>query len=250
MKKSLSVLLMAFFAFSCKPENLRVKSDLETSNLKGNVRKIEKTIHETGNTCGCVLKTDFNRSEYFYNEAGNLLRSYTIDENGSIYDSTKYVYNRYGLCSEIDRYRGEKSVGKEVPVLKKGKLTGYKIFNEDGSIEATLNYIYSGDEISEEKTLNPEGEVIATVKKEFSNGLLVTQTEMDQNGKVKTINKFIRNSDKDISECMILVSKDNKEFRLTYEYEYDSKGNWIRQTQLYNGDIITIIIRNIEYFKT
>lgn len=66
---------------------------------------------------------------------------------------------------------------------------------------------------------------------------------------VISITKFKRNTSNDIVESVILVSKDNKEYKITFEYEYDSLGNWIKQTKIYNGQIENIILRNIEYFK-
>jgi hypothetical protein len=178
MNKSVILLIIAFIAFSCKSEQSQLKSDLAAANLKGNVWKIDKTLHDAKGNCVCpaAMKTECNQSKFVYDKKGNILVSYTIDENGSINDSSKYVYNRRGVCSEISKFSGRKSVGKEVPVLQGQRVTGIKIYNEKGSIEAILDYIYSGDEISEEKSLNSNGELISSVQKEFLNGQLVSQT--------------------------------------------------------------------------
>jgi hypothetical protein len=226
-----------------------MKSDLALTNLKGSVWKIDKTIHKTGNSCGCVLKTDCNQSKYVYNEKGNLLTWYTIDEFGLINDSTNYNYNKRGVCTEITIFSGKKPVGKKTPVLQGEKITGYKMYDENGMIVSTLNYVYSGDEITEEKTLDDKGAVISTLQKEILNGQLVAQTEKDDNGNVISTSKYKRNASNDISECITIIAKDNKEFKLTYEYEYDGAGNWIKQTQSYDGAIISITLRNIEYSK-
>jgi antitoxin component YwqK of YwqJK toxin-antitoxin module len=250
MKNFVSLILITFIAFSCKSTQSHLKTDLEVANLKGNVWKIDKTIHNANGNCVCpaAMKTECNQSKYVYDKKGNLLESFTIDENGSINDSSKYVYNRRGVCSEIARFSGKKS--KEVPVLQGERVTGIKIYNENGIIEATLNYVYSGDEISEEKTLNSNGELVSSVQKEYLNGQLVSQTEKDNNGNVQTIRKFKRNASNDVVEHLIILSKDNKEYKFTYEYEYDSAGNWIKQTRFYDGQIENIVLRNIEYFKS
>jgi hypothetical protein len=250
MKKLAQLLMIVFIAFSCNSEQSRLKSDLQSANLKGNVWKIDKTIHKTGNTCGCVLKTECNQSKYVYNEKGNLIEWYSIDENGSINDSSEYIYNRRGMCSEIAMFSGRKSTGRQVAVIHGDKVTGYKIYNENGNNETTLDYVYSGNDITEEITLSANGEVISSVQKEFLNGQLVSESEKDNNGNVKSTSKFKRNSNNDILECLILVTKDNKEFKLTYEYEYDNAGNWTKQTQFLDGAIINIVVRNIEYFKS
>ena len=249
MGKLLRLLIVAFIAFSCKSEQSQFKSDLALSNLKGRVWKIDKTIHETENKCGCVLKTDCNQSKYVYNEKGNLLAWYTIDENGSTNDSTVYFYNRKEICSGISMYSSGNPVGKQVPAFEGGKITGYKIFNQNGVLESALNYVYSGNEISEEKTLNSKAEVISTIQKEYSDGQIISQSERDKTGAIVSTSKFKRNENSDVRECLTLVTKDNMEFKLTYEYEYDSLGNWVKQTQYFDGAIINIIIRNIEYFR-
>jgi hypothetical protein len=251
MNKSVILLMIAFIAFSCKPEHSHLKSDRIIANLKGNVWKMDKTIHDAKGNCVCpaAMKNECNQSKYIYDKKGNLLVSYTIDENGSINDSSRYIYNRRGLCSEITMFSGNKSIGKEVPVLQGKKVTGVKIYNEKGSIETILDYVYSGDEISEEKTLNSNGELVSSVQKEFLNGQLVSQTEKDSDGNVQTTRKFKRNASNDVVECLIVLSKDNKEYKFTYEYEYDSAGNWIQQTRFYEGKIENIVVRNIEYYK-
>jgi hypothetical protein len=251
MKKSASLLMIAIIAFSCKSEQSNVKSDLAIANLKGNVWKIDKTIHNAKGGCVCpaAMKTECNQSKYIYDKKGNLLVSCTIDENGSINDSSNYVYNRRGLCTEITKFNAGKSVGKEVPVLQGERVAGIKIFNEKGIVETTLDYVYAGNEISEEKTLNSNGEIISSQQKEFLNGQLASQTERDNTGNVQTISKFKRNASNDVVECLIVIPKDNKEYKFTYEYEYDSAGNWIKQTRFYDGQIEIIVLRNIEYFK-
>jgi hypothetical protein len=249
MKKSMCFLIIAFIVFSCKPEQSLLKSDLKIANLKGSVWKVDRTIHDTKNKCACALKTECNESKYVYDSKGNLLKSYTIDENGSINDSTNYSYNKRGVCSEITKFTGKKLEGKEVPVLGRGKVTGVKTYDENGKIESMLTYIYSGDEILEEKTFNSNGEAVSTVQKEFLNGQLVTETEKDNKGNVISISRFKRNPNNDIIECLYTVTKDNQDYKLTYEYEYDAAGNWIKQTKFYDNQIVNIVVRNIEYYK-
>lgn len=251
MKKSVSLLLIAFVAFSCKSEQSHLKSDLEIANLKGNVWKISKTVHDANGKCTCParMKTECNKTEYVYDAKGKLLVSYTVDEFGSSNDSTKYIYNRRGVCSEIAKFNGKKSIGKEVAVLQGKKVIGYKVYNESGIIETELDYVYSGDEISEERTLNSNGEVVSSIQKEFLNGQLISQTEKDSNGVIMSISKFKRNSSNDIVEYLIVITKDNKEYKFTYEYEYDSAGNWIKQTRFYDEQIENIVLRNIEYLN-
>jgi hypothetical protein len=249
MKKHVVIIVIAVIAFSCKSEQSHLKSDLMLANIKGNVWKIDRTVHDTENKCACSIKTECNESKYVYDSKGNLVESYTIDENGTINDSLKYDYNRRGICTEITRFTGRKLLGREIPVLEGGRVTGVKTLDENGKIESILKYTYSGNEISEERTFNGNGEIVSVVQKEFLNGQVVSQTEKDSSSNVISVSRFKRNAGNDVVECLFQVTKDNQEYKFTYEYEYDNAGNWIKQTKLYNGQIVNIVIRNIEYFK-
>jgi hypothetical protein len=138
--------------------------------------------------------------------------------------------------------------GKDVPVFDGKKTTGFKSFNANGQIESTLSLTYSGEEVGEESTINADGEIISLVQNEYVNGQLVSQTEKYGNGEVKQINKYIRNANNDIIEYLIILPKDNSQFKFTYNYDYDDAGNWIKQTRLYEGEIEIVVIRNIEYY--
>jgi hypothetical protein len=163
-------------------------------------------------------------------------------------ESSISVQNTF-ITDMVFVYTGEKLVGKEVPVFDGLKTIGYKIFNEEGIIETEFDYIYSGEELTEEKTLNSDGVVISSVQYKYINGQLVSQTEKDNNGVIKSISKFKRNSSNDIIEYLVIIPKDNTEFKFSYEYDYDSEGNWTKQTRFYDEQIEIIVIRNIEYFS-
>jgi len=249
MKKTVSILIIAIIAISCKSEQSNIKSDLKSANIKGNVWKIDRTVHDTENKCACSIKTECNETKYVYDTKGNLVESYTIDENGSINDSLRYDYNRRGICTEITRFTGKKLSGREIVVLEGGKVTGVKTLNENGTIESILKYTYSGNEISEERTYNGNGEIVSVIQKEFLNGQVASQTEKDSSSNVVSVSRFKRNAGNDVVECLFMVPKDNQEYKFTYEYEYDNAGNWIKQTKFYDGQIVNIVVRDIEYFK-
>jgi len=53
-----------------------------------------------------------------------------------------------------------------------------------------------------------------------------------------------------VIESVFTKSGMNSEYKLTFDYEYDKEGNWIKKTQFYNGEIVVIIMRNITYYKS
>lgn len=247
MRKSISLLIISYLLLSCA-QHSNIKSDLTEANLKGNVSKIDRTNHDTKNKCACVVKTECNESVYIYNKTGNLAVSYTIDENGIVNDSTAYVYNRHGVCTEIIRFSGKKSSGKDIPSFQGEKASVIKRYNENGEIISTTTYNYGGNSV-EENTYDKQGGLAGSIRKELLNGQMVSQTEKDKDGNTISITKFKRNGSDDVVENTVLVTKDNKEYTFKYEYDYDAAGNWIKQTRFYDGQIENIVIRNIEYYK-
>jgi hypothetical protein len=251
MKQSAGLLLIAVFAFSCKSEKSNLQSDLEASNLKGKVWKIEKTIHsaDAKSCCPAAQKDECKQALYVYNEKGFLVENSTIDDNGKILITTNYIYNRHDVCSEISKYSGDKLVEKEVNTLQGDKLTEVKVFNEDGTNENIIKYEYSDNEITDGTTLNSAGEVISSFHNEYINGQLNSQTQKDHNGDITTITRYKRNSHNDVIETIFINPKINTEYKITFDYEYDNEGNWTKQIQLYNGEIAGIIMRNITYYN-
>ena len=243
--------MTAVIAVSCKTEISNNKSDLELANMKGKVWRVERKIHNANavSACPAAEKAACNQSVFIYNEKGYLTESSDIDNSGEIALNCKYVYNRHNVCNEVNKFTGDRLVGKEVNVLNADKLEEVRLFNEFGENEKIFKYEYSGDLLVDEKTLNSTGEVESSVHNEYLNGHLESQTKKDANNEITSVIKYKRNSRNDIIEYTITLPKGNMEYRFIFEYEYDNEGNWTKQTQFYNGMIESITIRNIEYFS-
>lgn len=232
-------------------QNEPVISDLQKENLKGRVWKINQTIHETGGDCLCPAaeKTECNITNSVYDKHGNLVSSTGIDEDGNVALDTKFIYNRHGIRTRIERYKGEALLSREVPVMKGTLLTGLKIYDKDGLNDATYKYTYAENKISEEHLSDTEGNTIAIILNEYEGGQLSKQTEKDASGNCKSISNFTRNGNSDITEMLVSLAGDTTTYRIDFSYEYDEEGNWIKKTQMYNGEIINIVTREIEYYK-
>ena len=255
MKHLAGIFIMTVFAFSCNSKNPDIfelgKSDLEESNLRGKVWKIQKTIHRVGDNCRCPAaeRDECNQASFVYNEKGNLIESCDIDNNGNIDFTYKYVYNKYGECLEIDRFSGDQLMGKEVNIHDEGKITEVKEFNEKGINEKIYKYEYSNNEVSDGRILNKAGYVIATFHNEYKNGQLVLQMEKDSIGEILSIVNYKWNTHNDKIETITTYPKAKSEYQLTYDYEYDEAGNWVKQTQLFDGEVVKIVMRDSTYYE-
>jgi hypothetical protein len=227
-----------------------MRSDLQKDNLKGKVWKISQTIHETGGGCLCPAaeKTECNITNSLYDKHGNLVSSTDIDEDGKAAHVTKFIYNRFDICTSIERYTGEGLLSREIPVLKGTLVTGLKIYDQNGLNNTTYKYKYAGSQIAEELVCDNEGHTTSTILNEYDGGQLSKQTEKDASGNNKSISTFTRNNNNDITEMRVSLAGDTTMYRIIFSYEYDKEGNWIKKTQMYNGEIINIVTREIEYY--
>lgn len=249
MKTLRFTLFLVLILISC--QNQQIRSDLQKENLKGKVWKISQAIHETGGGCLCPAaeKTECNITKSLYDKHGNLVSSTGIDEDGKVAIDTKFIYNRYGMCTSIERYKGGGLLSKEIPELKGTLVTGLKIYDQDGVKNTTYKYTYAGSQITEEHVYDNEGHTTASIINEYDGGQLSKQTEKDASGNNKSISNFIRNSNNDITEMRVSLAGDTTMYRIMFSYEYDQEGNWIKKTQKYNGEIINIVTREIEYYE-
>jgi antitoxin component YwqK of YwqJK toxin-antitoxin module len=123
-----------------------------------------------------------------------------------------------------------------------------RITDDEGKTKTIYRNEYLGEVQLVGQVLDNSGKVVSTFQNEYSNGLLSVQTEKDENGNVRTISKYSRNESNDITEYFVSNPALSSEYKFIINYEYDRNGNWIKQTQFYDGKIIAIITRNITYF--
>lgn len=250
MKRLIPIILLTVIACSCNKTQIDNKTDLESANLKGNVWKINKTVFdmEAQSTCPAADCGEGNQIVYEYNKEGWLIESSSLDVDGNIAETSKYIYNDEGSLAEIDKFSGDKIIGKEISVLEGDKMTGLNVYNENNESVSSYKYAYIGSDMSEIQILNEEGFIINSVANEFVNGILMSQTKKDAQGNVTAITKYTLNENNDAIEYLISLPTQNIEYKLLFEYEYDEVGNWIKQTQFYEGHPVNIVLRNITYF--
>jgi hypothetical protein len=254
MKHLVLLSWIIFTVISCNLQNSGhsgLKSNgLALANLKGKVSRMQETLHQVKNsTCPAAGCDNIKQQITLYNEKGNLVESYSINENGDTAYISKYIYNRHNQCKEIDKFNRTVLIGKEENTFEKNKLIEVKLYNEYGETENVNQYEYSGDELLGGKVLNDNGEVISSFQNKYEGGQIDTMIEKDINGEVSTIAKYFRNKEQDVIASTIYYSKTKEEIKYMFKYEFDEAGNWIKQTQLFNGDIVQIIIRNIYYYN-
>ena len=243
MRQLLVFYTLSVFLYSCKKTT--VLNDLSRENLKGKVLSVKMfSLDSTGVDKKLI-------EERFYNPSGNLTETKTYDNNGSIRKSatysytdkeatvkenTSYNYSSYekwkfdekGNCIEKNMYDLEgKSLGRWVVFFDKKNKDTAAIYYLDGAIYRRWVYKYDdlGNQI-EALAYMPEGYVLNSYTWKY-------------------------NKEKDQIEQMSYDGKGNLYVNETFTslFEYDTKGNWVREVRKYmRGDKKFITERLISYY--
>lgn len=160
----LFIILVSFLTFQeCYSQNkIRLKSDCEKQNLKGNVQQILESTNDAYEKFGDVYPSTFiSTYKVTFNTKGNLVKSETVnDDIARAKSSVEYIYNSSGKIIECNSYGGnntlyltEKYIYDSIGNLKevdsyfskdKGKLYGKHTFKHDKKGNLTEENSYSG----------------------------------------------------------------------------------------------------------
>jgi hypothetical protein len=127
---------------------------------------------------------------------------------------------------------------------EKGKIMGTCCINDDGDTVMISKYVYDRRQRCKEIDKYSKNELAGREV----NGQVDSLQELDINGKVATITRHFRNENQDVILSSVNYPERDEEVKFSFQYEYDGQHNWTQQKQLFKGDIIQIIVRNISYY--
>lgn len=256
MNRNIAIILMfsaLLMSCSSKKNDLEdKKNDLEELNLKGKIWKLKETTFEGEEKFGKYQIGDkryYGHQLLVFNEDGNLIESQNLDENGIIERISKYTYDKDGNCIEITSYEDDDVIQKQVYKVENNQIVAGQVFDEGGKLTKKHQYDYSGADISGGKVFNSDGSLSLTFQNELSGGLLTKQIVKDSLDEIKSISIYKRNKEGDVITHKFKHINDITVYSFSFQYDYDEKGNWLRQYQFDTGDKINdIIVRNIVYY--
>jgi hypothetical protein len=207
--------------------------------------RIEETWFDADNALDYRLTRKFSNMGYLmeikkytdttatYNEkyvyvpdpTGNPVKTSLYDENDALITMTTSIYDSYGNRIEDDNFDA------------KGKSLGKILYTYDNRRLKTTEEAYGADGI-------------IMTKKKFTyeyRGKLSQQQNFDNNSKLVEKNIFAFNDQGDENEWTNFDRTGFVLYKYTYTYEYDSKGNWIKKTQLKDGKAVYVTLRDIQY---
>lgn len=218
-------------------ETNQLKTDWSKKNLKGKVKIIKMFSVNT-----LTITYHYNQNGYIAStEAGNIQSKYHYNHNHLLTDiETEYFQNGSKVKWVLSRYQYD----------QKGNQVEEKTFGIDGVLSSkTLNTFDSNNRLIEAKTFGAN-DILLMVSNFDTQGIRTTTTTYDMNGQVISTSE-IKNDDNGNIVYIKTLSNVNgirNENIVTYTYQYDTQGNWIRQTQNSNGIEVIIIKREITYY--
>lgn len=269
--------------------NAQGKNELRELNLKGKVKSVRETSYQAVQKQGTVEKgkrkmeaPKYYRDFYVVlNEKGNKIEKTEYNSDGSSFVKLIYQYDGKGNTVSEDRYNGDGSLAKknqftynfddhgnmieknwiqpngslgDKTVFKyddKGNIIEMSWFNEDGSSggKGTRRCDEKGNMV-EGVYFKPDGKIDWRYTYRYDEK--GNRVEENIYKGEKFIIKYFRKFDEYGNETEIDWCKENgKPYRkYSSKFEYDSNGNWIRQTQFKKENKPTYILeRELTYFS-
>ncbi|MDC0339067.1 hypothetical protein OAN33_05975 [Flavobacteriales bacterium] len=270
--------------FSSCDSSKNIDNDLAELDLKGKVKSIREIPYNVIEKFGKVEKVSvdefgdnnlikFNNlgkgTEFIeYYEDGSLSSKYTYkyDDNGNQIEEN--YYNSDGVLSSKDTYKydvnGNHNEGESYN--SDGGLISKYLYkhDEDGNIIEEIDFDSNG--ILEYKTIfkyddkgNPieennyksDGSLVSKNTYKYDDkGNQIEENVFNSDGSLyyKSTSKYHSNGDKIEMDTESYRDEITERYTFTYEYTYDSEGNWIKQIGLVDGKPEILIERDIEYY--
>ena len=247
------------------------------------VKSIKVTTYEASSKFGEVVKGDLKRYENYlaeFNSVGNIITWTQYINDGDIFSVTKHKYNEDDNVTDVSIYDEDWKLEYNQSYEYKGiLLVKFTRTFKDTTEEVYVNEIFRDGETIIKETTHHNGELISVVKYNKHDKTGTEWVRYDKDGKELNKGSSILNEDGKVTRYNY---NDNDYYEVTWnekglpvylknaelynssyvssfhycddsifhiEYEYDNKGNWIKQT-LFEGELkkpVTISERVIVY---
>lgn len=281
-KITTTIIAAAIIATGC--ESIERPFDYEFYGLNCPVKAVSVKTYHAENRFGEILKGDLTWDGHYlatFNEAGNIESIQSFDADGDLRELSRHKHNKDNMLVEVASYDNdgeiEYSISFDYDNDKHTTSTTNKSYWSGTEETRVYNYIWKNDEIVE-INLTMNGELISKtlcneigknhvekITYDKDGNEILRETELtDDKGRIKEIDKqdlhieitwneknlpiYLKNAHLH-NNTHIATFSEGEESILYAEYEYDSKGNWIKQI-VYEGDNkrpLTISERVITY---
>jgi hypothetical protein len=259
------------------------KTDLQELKLNGKVKSIRETSYLAITKEGTVQKGKIKREEPYWsrdfyivlNADGNKTERTEFNSNGSFYFKMGYEYIDTNVIKEYT-YKSKDSITNSRNVFYKhdghGNVIEESWNKADGTLDGKNNFSYDGKgnmiekkwavlhEPRKDSLTYDEKKNVTEMWEYWDNkwqwhyaykhddkGNLTEENWFNPDGKFYMKYVFSYNDKGNWNEVTWTNAK-GKNCKWTFQYEYDSNGNWTKSTQFLNGKANYILEREITYF--
>lgn len=279
MKKIWIVLPLAFL-MSCG----NVDNDWKEMGLYGKVKSVTEQQFKAVKTDGGILsgegfrdvdydkKIEFNNdgfyskiiqytvfgelldyTEFKYGSNDHLEERKTFNDLDSLVVFSKFEYDqkhRLVVTTNMDG-EGYFSSREEIEYNDENLIETQKLYNKDNLLIRTKQqYLDRRGLPKETKIFNDKNEVVNHRKETFGDNRLLEQfTVLSSSGEEVMLVKLSYDPAGNVlSQEALDIAAMEPYLPVTYQYEFDEKGNWIRRIQFLGDEPLYVVQREIEYF--
>jgi hypothetical protein len=258
---TISLLILMFFLFSCGSKNSNPDNYFNKYELTGNVKEVIQESYYSGDNFGEPVKIKFKgREDYSFDINHNIL-SYTsyslynddLTPNFHIGFKLTYIYDDKNSCIEIRYYNEKGDIFSTSVYNYKNEYVEVEGFSSGGKKSKWTEKIDKNRNIIEDKdktrfiydSRNNLIEVIYSENSrrvyEYNDGKLTSEIRIDESK--ETPWRTIKYNDKGFIDEVISLGD-----KYTYQYEYDTQGNWVKKLEFLNGHPFLIYERKLKYY--
>lgn len=221
--------------------------------LRKEVQTIKEVQYEAVENSGKIEKGSYICCAHFFvfNEDGNKAEESLADPDGSDASRAVYSYDKKGRRTEVNTYHpdGKHSLKVNSTFNKKGFEIERILTDTDGGTDnwkTLYKYDKKGKKLEEE--ILQQNSLVAKIFYKYDANGNVSETEQIGADGISSVVRSFKYDEKGNKVEMKEISKGVLKVLHTYEYEFDSNGNWIRQISYEEGKAIMVTEREISYF--
>lgn len=232
-------------------------TDWENFGLKGKVKSVVKKAYGVDSS-GTQMDTNdlFGHEEKQFSPDGFMTKEIlSADKNTQLgYSIFRYEQKKNRII-EMQYSLSDEKQGKAILELDdKGQNTEVTVFNRNGDFDYRRTFVFDstnrilGDAI-EIKNYSKTPEHLTTIEKRVYDihGNL-TEEALLSKGRIRWHNVSEYDSAGHLTRLIRRLANDEILDTLTYQYRFDSIGNWVWRRIYHNGKLNSVVKRKIEYY--
>lgn len=220
------------------------KTDLERSNIKGNVKQIKTTgtYKQNGNDDLTYIEISD------YDKNGNATGYSFAHKNDNMKPTkTEFEFNAQGYKVKEIRYDLNNKVRNTLTYTydDKGNVIESRYHIKNNQLDSYTRYSYNDNcDIIEYHTFYSDSSSWLWYKYKYKKGLLIEVLDVDR----KSFDWYDYDDRGNVTERIVLREDGVVTDEWTYTYEYDEHDNWIIKTSYKNGSMYWEDRRDIVYY--